>query len=486
MDETGQEDTRPESADSDDGSEEGGFVEVTQEDVQMASQSWEQQREVPAAVEEELDLYGDGDGASGESEDEEKPLSPPPSPVDAAYVGQLVDFGGGSTHPEGEEENLLVAGPPEPLVATGEYNFDEILGGSQNDQTASAFEGGSATTNDLLGDFGSSEGVGSGLGGGDGIGSGLGGSDSGLGGGDPFDEAPSSSAADPFGFSEIEDSSVPERDPTPPPEPEPVPVRDPTPPPPPEPESVPERDPTPPPPPPKDPTPPPPPPKDPTPPPPPPKESHGVEEVTPPQPPHSTAPQKGRKPKPSGYLEFLKVLHPLVLYVIYWRELKLSAVVLGVCLVVLLTLTLNTVLHTYVLLLLSFMVVSLTYIVSKVVIDSFYNKKVKNPFHTYLENDITLPEDVLMEWAAYVIRKAEVEINCLVRLLLFANIKHSLAFGVCLWMASFVTNYLTLLSTMFLLVGVAFTVPRVYYQFQSQIDTHLGSALSKLGAVTKR
>ena len=71
---------------------------------------------------------------------------------------------------------------------------------------------------------------------------------------------------------------------------------------------------------------------------------------------------------------------PPVLYIIYWRELKLSAVVLGVCLVVLLTLTLNTVLHTFVLLLLSFMVVSLTYIVSKVIIDSFYNKKVKNPF----------------------------------------------------------------------------------------------------------
>ena len=59
---------------------------------------------------------------------------------------------------------------------------------------------------------------------------------------------------------------------------------------------------------------------------------------------------------------------------------KLSAVVLGVCLVVLLTLTLNTILHTCVLLLLSFLVVSLTYIVSKIVIDSFYNKKIKNPF----------------------------------------------------------------------------------------------------------
>jgi hypothetical protein len=97
-----------------------------------------------------------------------------------------------------------------------------------------------------------------------------------------------------------------------------------------------------------------------------------------------------------------------------------------------------------------------------------------------------LPGVQLMEWVAYVIRKAEVEINCVVRLLLFANIKHSLAFGVCLWTASFITNYLTLLSAMFLLVGVAFTVPRVYYQFQSQIDTHLDSALSKLGAITKR
>jgi hypothetical protein len=171
-----------------------------------------------------------------------------------------------------------------------------------------------------------------------------------------------------------------------------------------------------------------------------------VEEVTSPPPP--SASRKGRLPKPSGYLEFLKALHPVALYIIYWRDLKLSAVVLGVCLVVLLTLTLNTVLHTWVLLLLSFLVVSLTYIVSKVLIDSFYNKKVQNPFHTYLEKDIALPEDVvchcrghclygccvfplqLLEWAAYLIRRAEVKINRLVRLLLFANIKLSLAVSV--------------------------------------------------------
>ncbi len=82
-----------------------------------------------------------------------------------------------------------------------------------------------------------------------------------------------------------------------------------------------------------------------------------------------------------------------VLYMIYWRDVKLSAVVLCVELVLLFTLTLNTLIHTLVLFLLSFLVVSLTYIVSKVVIDSFYNREVKNPFSDYLNKKIALPED---------------------------------------------------------------------------------------------
>lgn len=69
-----------------------------------------------------------------------------------------------------------------------------------------------------------------------------------------------------------------------------------------------------------------------------------------------------------------------MLYLIYWQDPKMSAVVLGVDLIVLLTLSLNTFLHTVVLLLLSFMVVTLTYIVTKIAIDSFYNRNIRNPF----------------------------------------------------------------------------------------------------------
>lgn len=77
---------------------------------------------------------------------------------------------------------------------------------------------------------------------------------------------------------------------------------------------------------------------------------------------------------------------------IYWRDIKLSAVVLGVCLMTLLTLSLNTFIHTLVLIQLSFLVVTLTYIVTKIAIDSFYNRDIANPFKLVVTID-TLYED---------------------------------------------------------------------------------------------
>ena len=95
MDETGQEETRPESVHSDNGSEEGGFVEVTQEDAERASQSWEQQQQPQASVaaaEEDLDLYGDGDGAEGGDMEDEEKVRRLPHPVSHAEVGVLASL----------------------------------------------------------------------------------------------------------------------------------------------------------------------------------------------------------------------------------------------------------------------------------------------------------------------------------------------------------------------------------------------------------
>ena len=69
-----------------------------------------------------------------------------------------------------------------------------------------------------------------------------------------------------------------------------------------------------------------------------------------------------------------------VLNIIYWKDIKLSALSLIACLVTLLTLYLNTMIHTVVLVLLASMIVSLVFIVTKIAIDSFYNRPIKNPF----------------------------------------------------------------------------------------------------------
>lgn len=90
MDETGQDEGRPESANSENGSE-NGFVEVTQEDARMASRSLEEPSSHVPALDDDEDLYGgagsgdeglhesgEGDGA-GEAEvglEEEKVRKP--------------------------------------------------------------------------------------------------------------------------------------------------------------------------------------------------------------------------------------------------------------------------------------------------------------------------------------------------------------------------------------------------------------------------
>jgi hypothetical protein len=99
--------------------------------------------------------------------------------------------------------------------------------------------------------------------------------------------------------------------------------------------------------------------------------------------------------------------------VIYWRDIKLSAVVLGVCLMTLLTLSLNTFIHTLVLIQLSFLVVTLTYIVTKIAIDSFYNRDIANPFKLVVANQYIHPlnEDTSLDLDGRIDGKFDGELN---------------------------------------------------------------------------
>ena len=69
-----------------------------------------------------------------------------------------------------------------------------------------------------------------------------------------------------------------------------------------------------------------------------------------------------------------------VRFVIYWCNVKFTAMILGVCLVWLFLTIKYTFIHTIVLLLFFLLVTSSIYIIVKIAIDFFYSREIENPF----------------------------------------------------------------------------------------------------------
>lgn len=185
-------------------------------------------------------------------------------------------------------------------------------------------------------------------------------------------------------------------------------------------------------------------------------------------------------PKAKGYLSFLNFLSPTVLYIIYWRNVKLSALSLGMSLVILLTLHCNTLLHTTVLMLLASMVVALVYIVTKIAIDSFYNNPIVNPFQSYLESSLMISEEDAVHVTKIVLRKLNCYYRGLIRLVLFHNTLKSLKLMVFLFLLSYVTNYFSFITLLFVdLIGL-FAIPVLYEHHQIKIDQTIAVAFDKM------
>ena len=76
------------------------------------------------------------------------------------------------------------------------------------------------------------------------------------------------------------------------------------------------------------------------------------------------------------YIPTVHISHT-VHFVIYWCNVKFTAMILGVCLF----LTIEyTFIHTVVVLLFFSLAISFIYIIVKIAIDFFYSREIKNPF----------------------------------------------------------------------------------------------------------
>jgi hypothetical protein len=182
---------------------------------------------------------------------------------------------------------------------------------------------------------------------------------------------------------------------------------------------------------------------------------------------------KPRDGHPRGYMSFLEVFSDDILDIIYWRNIQYSAGALLAVLAFLLTVTINPLVHSITLALLAAFIVTLTYSAGKVAWDSFHNEPLANPFQGYLDKGFKVPEELFTSYAKLLAKEVNCTISMITRLIFFADVFTSLKFLVVLYIASYFTPYLTLLTALYIGTILLFSVPKVYELYQSLIDANI-------------
>lgn len=189
---------------------------------------------------------------------------------------------------------------------------------------------------------------------------------------------------------------------------------------------------------------------------------------------------------PRGYLGFLDHLNKNVLDIIYWRNWLYSAGILVALLAFLVTLTINPFIHSLVLALLAMFFVTLTYSAGKVAWDSFHNEPLLNPFQAYLDRSYEIPEDVIVNYAKLLGKEVQCVVRGVIRLVFFADVLASIKFLVVLYIASYFTPMLTVLTSLYLVTVLLFTVPKAYELYQPTVDGYITAVAQQVRPVLSK
>jgi hypothetical protein len=172
-----------------------------------------------------------------------------------------------------------------------------------------------------------------------------------------------------------------------------------------------------------------------------------------------------------------------LLYVIYWRDVKVSAQIFVIGLVVLFALMHYNVLHVSCLAIMSVLLVAFVWRVSIMVYQALKKIPIMNPMQPYLDQEIEIPKEEI-------VRLTKKTLSCLLclakhlrRLLFIDDIVESLKFAVKVWLLSYVGAFfsgLTLVTIGFLLI---FSVPALYEKNQHQVDTQVAKIRKQVNDV---
>uniref|UniRef100_A0A1Y9H2J7 Reticulon-like protein n=1 Tax=Anopheles dirus TaxID=7168 RepID=A0A1Y9H2J7_9DIPT len=179
-------------------------------------------------------------------------------------------------------------------------------------------------------------------------------------------------------------------------------------------------------------------------------------------------------------------LHPKVESLIYWRDVKKSAVVFGGGLAILLAMSLFSLISVFSYLSLLLLFGTISFRIYKNVLQAVQKTSEGHPFKDYLDLDLTLSQEKVQQLTTVAVAHVNALVTGLRRLFLVEDLVDSIKFGVLLYWLTYVGALFNGITCVMIGFVALFTLPKVYENNKQSIDTHIEMVRSKIQEITEK
>jgi hypothetical protein len=172
-----------------------------------------------------------------------------------------------------------------------------------------------------------------------------------------------------------------------------------------------------------------------------------------------------------------------VMDLLYWKDIKKSAIVFSLLLLTLTSLNYYSSILVCAYISMSMIAITMTCRVYSFAVQTINGTQLQNPFLSQLNEDVTISEAQAMDYVKYLLPK----VNCVLSQaqdVIFVNkFVNTLKFGVLAWILSYIGEWFNGLSLIIVGVIAAFTAPPLYKKYNVEINQHVGCAMKKLNQI---
>jgi len=171
-----------------------------------------------------------------------------------------------------------------------------------------------------------------------------------------------------------------------------------------------------------------------------------------------------------------RLLSGRVVELIYWKDVKKSAIVASSSLLLLICLSIFSVLSVISYISLAVLTVTFSFAVYKRTLAAIQKTSDGHPFSQYLEMDLTISPEKAQDYADIISSYMATYVGELRRLILIEDMVDSIKFGIFLWVMTYIGAWFNGLTLLILGLVTMFTMPKTYEVYQEQIDAYLALA----------